>query len=323
MKIYFILTAILVISALTIPLVINEISYNLTADKSAYLTQENETAANENNEKKIKLLRTSSEETVEIDMFEYITGTVAGEMPASFSTEALKAQAVASYTYAKYVIDSSGENDTILSDSPLVHQSYIDKAEQKQKWGEHYDEYRSKIEDAVNYVYGQYLTFDGKTAMTVYHALSINKTNSAEEIWNNSVPYLISVDSPDVATESKEFSFDTEEFIRLFKEKGNVVLDREDSQKWAKITKKSEEGYIRKLTVGNKTFSCLEIKEILSLASANFTAKYENDTFTFKVYGKGHGVGMSQYGAEYMSCEGKSYEEILLHYYTGTALVKE
>ena len=323
MKIYFVLTAILVMWALTIPFAVN------TACKKSTLTETTtttEVTSQRNTLKEetetVSVLKASTDAVTEVALYDYIVGTVAGEMPASFNEEALKAQAVASYTYAKYLKENNG-NNTVISDSPSVHQSYIDKETQKEKWGEYYDEYRSKIEAAVNDITGEFLTFDGKTAMTVFHALSENETNSAEEIWGNAVPYLVSVEAPSEESAKKEFDFTEEEFRRLFKENGAVTFTQADSKKWAKITEKSDNGYIRKLAVGNKTFYSAEVADILSLPSSNFTAKYKDGYFTFTAYGKGHGVGMSQYGAEYMAQNGKDYAEILAHFYPGTALAKE
>lgn len=326
MRIYFILTAVLVISSLTIPFTVNKINEKLTTDDvtvTTKATEEDKSVANTNEKETVNVFRTSTGAVVEMDIFEYIVGTVAGEMPASFSTEALKAQAIASYTYAKYINENSDENDSVLSDSSFIHQSYIDKTEQMEKWGEYYNEYKVKIEDVVKDVLGQYLTFNGKTAMTVFHALSADNTNSAQEIWGETIPYLVSVSSPTKEVSEKTFSFTKEEFKNLFKEKRNIEPEGADPRKWAKITEKSDNGYIRKLAVGNKTFSSVEITEILSLPSANFTAKYDDGTFVFTAKGKGHGVGMSQYGAEYMATKGKSYTEILSHFYPGTVLVKE
>ncbi len=326
MKIYLILTAILTAFALLIPFVVNTVSdRTATGETVAPVTQQTEEPTDNDSlsAETVKVLKSSSGEAVEMDMFEYIVGTVAGEMPASFCIEALKAQVVASYTYARYITESSADKDVLLSDSSSVHQSYIDKTEQKEKWGIYYDEYRQKIEDAVKNVSGEYLAYDGKTAMTVFHALSENQTNSAEEIWGEGVPYLVQVNAPSNEASKKELHFTAEKFRTLFNEKSDIVFSEEDSKKWAKITVKSDIGYIRKLSVCNKTFDAIEISEILSLPSANFTAKYADGSFIFTSYGKGHGVGMSQYGAEYMAQNGKDYTEILSHFYPGTTLIKE
>lgn len=325
MRIYFILTAFLVISALTLPFIINKTSERLITDatnSSAYATDSADATSPENIKETVKVLRTSSGTAIETDMFDYITGAVAAEMPASFCIEALKAQAVACYTYAKYIKENTDNQNSLISDSSFVHQNYIDRSEQRKKWGDSYEEYRSVIEKAVKSVYGEYLSFEGETALTVFHALSYDKTNSAEEIWGEALPYLISVDAPSEGSSEIKCKFTAEDFKKLFEEKKKIKLGNAP-QKWAKAEEKNDNGYIRRLSVGNETFTAIEIMELLSLPSTNFTAKYADGIFIFTVKGKGHGVGMSQYGAEYMALTGKSYKEILAHYYPGTALEKE
>lgn len=321
MRIYFILTALLCIVCLSFPLLTCSIckkNENTTADKETVTTALTEES---NSDKEtISVFNTSYGKTTETDMTEYIIGVVAGEMPASFCDEALKAQSVAAYTYAKYIRENG--NSTI-TDSSSLHQSYIDKKAQKSKWGKDYDLYRNRIESAVNSVKGEYLAYNGKTALTVFHAESDNKTNSAEEIWNSTVPYLISVDAPSAEEFNAEYTFTPEEFKSLFEEKGKLKITEKDIKKWASITKKNENGYIRKLKVADTEFSSVEVKDILSLSSADFTGRIENDTFIFTAKGKGHGVGMSQYSAEHMAQNGKSYKEILSHFYPGTTLKKE
>jgi len=325
MRIYFILTAVLVILALTLPFIINKTSEKLTSASTAVITEattEKQLTDLEEEKETVKVLRTSSDTVIDVELFEYIVGTVAGEMPASFCIEALKAQAVACYTYAKYIKENSDKKDSLISDSSFKHQSYIDKSEQKEKWGDNYAEYRDIIEKAVKSVYGEYLTFDEKTAMTVFHAISADKTNSAEKIWGEAIPYLIPVEAPSDISSEKSYEYSETEFKSLFEKKSEITLN-DDPRKWAKILKKDDNGYIRSLSVGNETFAAVEIMEILSLPSANFTAKYDDGIFIFSVKGKGHGVGMSQYGAEYMAQQGKNYKEILTHFYPGTAFEKE
>lgn len=325
MKIYLILTAVLVFFSLTIPFALNEISegfYEREESRTPSIGETSTFSEDEDKKETVSVFISSTGETIKTDMLDYIVGSVAGEMPASFSPEALKSQAVASYTYAKYVIENSGGENALISDSPLVHQSYTDKDGQKKKWGENYAEYRSKIEKAVNEVYGEYLTFEGKTALTAFHALSKGRTNSAEEIWGEAVPYLVSVSSLSYEDAEKTLSFTEEEFISLLEEKADLKLDGKEKIA-TKVTEKSKEGYIRKLKIEDKLFTAVEIKEIFSLPSASFYGKNENGVYSFTCFGKGHGVGMSQYGAEYMANEGKSYREILSHFYPGTAISKE
>ena len=318
MRIYFILTAMLIIVSLTVPFfttAVNNKEKTTAATEQKALHKE---AATESDT--VTVLKSATGETVETDITDYITGVVAGEMPASFSEEALKAQAVAAYTYLKYTKENTSDT---LTDSSALHQSYIDKDEQKNKWGADYGLYSSIIENAVNSVAGEYVTYDGKTALTVFHAASTSKTNSAEEIWGRNLPYLMSVDAPSDEEFNTELTFTSEEFKMLFEEKGNISITQKDIKKWASAVKKNDRGYIRSLKVADREFTAPEIRDILSLPSVDFTGRIENDTFIFTVKGKGHGVGMSQYSAEYMARQGKSYKDILLHFYPGTAIEKE
>ena len=320
MRIYFTLTAILTVVSLTVPFI------SCTANKKQVTsaTSEISTSTEADNEEKISVLNLSSGETFETDINEYIIGVVAGEMPASFSPEALKAQAVAAYTYVKYTKETDNSNETFtITDSSSLHQSYIDTDEQKKKWGEDYELYRSRIESAVKSTQGEFVSYNGKAALTAFHADSYKSTRSAEEIWGNPVAYLISAEAPSDEEFIGNYTFTPDEFKTRFKERGAIDLTEKDIKKWASITQKSEKGYIRSLKVGEKEFSAIEIKDILSLPSTSFTGKIENDTFVFTVKGKGHGVGMSQYSAEYMAKNGKTYKDILAHFYPGTTLEKE
>lgn len=325
MRIYFILTGILFVFSLTIPFITCTASKNEQLNNS--LTTEAEQAeitTNEKTEEKVTVFKTSTGEALETDINEYIIGVVAGEMPASFSPEALKAQAVAAYTYLKYINEAKSSSPLYtITDSAALHQSYVNKEEQKKKWGEDYNYYRSIIENAVKSTKGEYLAYDGKTAMTVFHAASKIRTNTAKDVWGSAVPYLTSVEAPCKEAFKAETSFTPDEFKARFEEKGKVEFDDTDIKKWALITQKSEAGYIQKLKVCKKEFSACEIREILSLPSTNFTGEIKNNTFIFTSEGKGHGVGMSQYSAEYMAEQGKSYKEILMHFYPGTTLEKE
>lgn len=322
MRIYFLLTSILFIISLATPFLTNTVSRYSNSEPDTVTEAESPTKGTSKANTKIRVLRTETEETEETDMTDYLIGVVAAEMPASFSPEALKAQAVASYTYAEYLKENNGP-DFIITDSSATHQSYIDKAEQKKKWGDSYKLYRSIIENAVKSVHAERLTYNNKTALTVFHAQSDGFTNSAEEVWGNSIAYLVSVESPSKESFETECTFTANEFKALFKNKGNAEITENNIKKWVMVTSKNDKGYIMSLRIGGKEFTAIEVKDVLSLPSATFTARLENNSFVFSVKGKGHGVGMSQYAAEYMAQEGKSYKEILAHFYPGTELQKE
>lgn len=323
MKIYFILSVSLCLCALILPLF--SVSYTEKSKTEVCISEsEKNYTAESTEDDSVRVMRTATGEETNISLFEYIVGTVAGEMPASFSQEALKAQAVVSYTYAKWIAEQDGYNDYI-TDSSSLHQKYIDKTEQKEKWKSTYDANRARIEKAVRSVYGEYLTFENKTAMTVFHALSSGSTLSAKEVWGDEVPYLVSVEAPgDKIAEKYEsaISITDVEFKELFEAEG-VVFENDDLTTWISIKEKTEKNYIRTLTVSSKDFTSREIRKILSLPGNSFNVKAEGNSFLFTVHGKGHGVGMSQYSADFMARQGKSYSEILAHFYPGTSINKE
>lgn len=287
----------------------------------------NETTEAENTEA-VRVLRVSSGRVETVNLKKYLIGAVAGEMPASFSLEALKAQAVVSYSYIKWIMANAENPEASLSDitdSASNHQSYIDESQMKEKWGDDYEKNLKKIESAVNAVYGQMLTYNGEPAFTVFHALSSGYTLDAEDIWGKKVPYLTSVEAPGdslSANFEETITITPENFKALFSKENSLKLTDDDPTKWAKVTKKDERGYILSLTVFDKTYTRTDVKRILSLPGICFKATIKDGNFVFTVHGKGHGLGMSQYSADFMARQGSTYDEILLHFYKGTTLEK-
>ena len=273
----------------------------------------------------IKVLRASSGRVVDVALYDYVVGCVASEMPAYYEREALKAQAVVCYTYAKWITqnsDSGKLDGAQVSDSAEKHQKYMDESELKKKFGDKYDSYISRIKECVNEVLGEYLTYENEPIMACYHALSAGQTQSAKTVWGNDIAYLQSVSAP-----GDELSPNFDNSVSLtqaqFKEKvqaaGITGLSKTPSDR-IKITEKNKSGYIIKAKIGNKTLTGTEVRNLFSLESAVFTVEYANGKFTFKTKGKGHQIGMSQYCADYMARQGKTYKDILLHFYPGTAL---
>ncbi len=262
------------------------------------------------------------------DMREYIIGCVAAEMSAAYHSEALKAQAVASYTYAKKTREqnekhkdsSLGKAD--ISDNAETHQGYLNPKQRKEKWGDKHEEYEAKTAAVVDEVLGHYLEYKGETALTVYYAISSGSTQSAKSLWGMDIPYLISVESPGDRLSPDYMStakFSESEFKKLAKKCG-VSLDG-DAEEWLGATEKSECGYTVSVIFGNNKISASKIRDEFGLRSLCFDIAYTGDEFVFTCRGYGHGVGMSQYGADYMARQGFSWREILMHYYPGTEIV--
>lgn len=338
MKTNLILTFILFIFALFFPFIIfafdgaqsgqteENISETVITEVQESSTAETETVTESVTEKEnietVSVLSVSSGKVTEISLFDYLVGTVSAEMPASYHEEALKAQAVACYTYLKWIKENSESDTSDITDSSSKHQAYLTDSELKEKWGKNYDIYRKKIEDVVNCIQGEYLEYSGETAMTVYHALSCGKTNSAQEVWDSAVPYLVSVNAPgDKLSESYKniVTVSREDFCKKLSD-FNISLDEE---KISDSIKTDESGYFSSLEYDNEILFPSDIRSAFSLDSLNFKISTDDGTVTFTVYGKGHGVGMSQYSADYMARQGYAYDEILAHFYKGTTLEKQ
>ncbi len=248
-----------------------------------------------------------------IEIEEYVIGVVGAEMPASFNEEALKAQAIIARTYAVSVLNKG----KILTDTSST-QNYKDNNELKKMWGSNYDKYYNKIKRAVNDTKGIYLTYDGKIIDAVYHSTSNGQTESAEYVWGTSKPYLVSVSSP-YDTTNKSFNY--EKFIAYADISKKLNMDINENTE-IKVLSKTAGDRIEKISINNKIYSGVELRSLLSLRSADFEITKEENGLSFKTKGYGHGVGMSQYGANGMAKTGSSYKEILTHYYKGVKLTK-
>lgn len=269
----------------------------------------------ETKEASFRIKNSDSGQVNEINAKEYIIGVVAAEMPALYSEEALKAQAVAAYTFALYKKQENKGEDYDLTDSYQTDQSYITTQQMQEKWGEGYSEYLGKITSAVESVLGQTVKYDGKYALTVYTAISAGKTEDAKNVWGKEIPYLTPTESvgdllcPDYLS-SVSLTADQ------IREKLPSVAQT-DSSLWFSSPVHSDSGTVLNMTFGETVLTGEEIRDALSLKSANFDVKFENDAFVFTVRGYGHLVGMSQYGANYMALQGSKYDEILKWYYKG------
>ncbi len=253
---------------------------------------------------------------------DYIFGVVAAEMPAMYEKEALKAQAVAAYTFACYrkAVREGEEYD--LTADPETDQCYITREAAKEKWGEAYEEYASKIGECIEEVLGTLVTYNGETALTVYHAISPGVTVDCKDVWGSELPYLASVESMgDKLSDGylSEAVFTAEELSEALK---SIASPSGEPQNYFTNITTAESGRVTSIDYCGKSVGGGELAKVLSLRSANFSVEYKEGVFVFSIKGYGHGVGMSQNGANYMAKQGSDYEEILLHYYSGTTLEK-
>ena len=255
-------------------------------------------------------------------MDEYIKGVVAAEMPASFPIEALKAQSVASRTYAVRAVENA---DKELNPSD-IGQAFITVDKMKENWGENFETYYAKICEAVDSTQGEIMKYDGEPILAVFHSTSAGETEKAGNIWNYDLPYLESTDSlgdtyaPNYQT-TKTMS--EEEIISSIKAKyPDFQANAGELFESIVIKERSEAGYITKISVGNMEFTGKQLREALGLRSTNFTVTKTEDGIGFTTKGFGHGAGMSQYGAKYMAENGSDYKNILNHYYKNIVIDK-
>ena len=227
----------------------------------------------------------SGGELVETTMADWLPGVVAAEIPASFAPEALREQ-----------------------------------------WGADYAHNMARIRQAVTDTDGQYLTYGGQLIRAVFHASSAGATESSAALWSGDAPYLVSVSSPETAQDVPNYVSTAEiaaDAVRA------AVLDSypdcvlgDDPGTWFGTPELDDSGRVARIPVGSETLTGAQVRALFSLRSAAFSVAYSGGTFTFTVTGSGHGVGMSQYGANVMAIRGSGYADILAHYYPGTTLIR-
>lgn len=254
-----------------------------------------------------------------MDIDEYLCGVVAAEMPAEFEEEALKAQAVAARSYAYYRKENpSPDHPEAAVCTNFAHcKAYKSPEMQKVSWGDDTKKYSEKISRAVYSTSGKIITYEGDVAMAVFHSQSgSGRTENSKDVWGGDVPYLVSVESHGEENAPNFYSTQTFSLEELRRNLNVKISGAEDIG----TPILSEGGSVKSITIGGVEFSGRDIRSIFNLRSSCFKITVNNNTATFEVMGYGHGVGMSQYGANAMAKEGYSYIDILKHYYTGTQL---
>jgi len=259
-------------------------------------------------------------------MAEHIVGSIAAEMPALFETEALKAQAVAlrSYILRACAAGNPRHPQADVCVSSQCCKAWCSMDELREKWGEDFEENLRRVSSAAAETDGQYLSYEGEVIQAVFHASSAGKTEDSGGVWS-AVPYLTSVESPEtdetvknLTTTVKLSPYELRKAIT--EQRGDMVFyGAEDT--WLGDTVHTESGRVAEMEICGEAFSGAQLRQALSLRSTDFEAVYDGENFVFTVHGYGHGVGMSQHGANLLAEEGYSYGEILAHYYTGTELV--
>jgi stage II sporulation protein D len=256
---------------------------------------------------------------------DYLLGVVAAEMPASFEPAALEAQAVAARTDTLYrLLVAKPHKEAACCVSPGCCKAYLSPEELRRRWGEDYERWSEKIAAAVDATDGEVLTWEGEPIFAAFHACSAGSTEASEDVWTAALPYLRSVPTleteADVPAFRTETRFGAEELRTILLEKVPGAEAGEDPAAWLTGEKYSGAGRLRSVEAGGVTLSGCAFRMLLGLRSTAVTWELKDGVFIFTTLGYGHGVGLSQYGAEVMAKAGSSWEEILRHYYAGTEL---
>ncbi len=283
------------------------------------------------NEQNITVYFHKTDETRLVPLDDYLVGVLAAEMPADFELEALKAQAIAARTYAlrRLTLNSANENhpEAVVCTNSNHCQAHLSSEDMKERWGMiNYFIHKSKMEEAVYSTKNIVLTYEGRLIEPVYHSTSTGRTENSEDVWLNKIPYLRSVESPGDKESPR------------FQERKTLTLAEIDSalgtnlqavpasamqgtnQNIIRVLENTTTNRVKKLHVDGRTLMGTDIRSALGLNSTQFTWQLQGDRVVFTTTGFGHGVGMSQYGANAMAKAGTNYEQILKHYYTGVEL---
>ena len=266
----------------------------------------------------VRVKRVNKNRIDNVRLEEYVVGAVGGEMPVSFSLEALKAQAVASRSYVlkKQENNKDGTYDVVDTTS---NQVYLDGDDLKEKWKDSYVSYINKVREAVNETSMEYLEYNGEIANTMFFSTSNGYTEDSQVVFSEDIPYLKSVDSKWDESISSSFNYEVEMSLDDFYKKLDLNYDKNLS---IILLDRSSSGRIISLKINGKLFTGREVYNKLKIRSTDFAIIQEGEKVKIKTKGFGHGVGMSQYGAFGMAKNGYKYNEILAHYYKGTNLKK-
>lgn len=271
----------------------------------------------ENKEEISVRVKKENGEIIKIPFEEYVVGVLAGEMPVSFELEALKAQAVAARSYVlKKQENNTKEYDVV---DTVMNQVYLDDATLKEKWKDKYEEKISKIRKAVIETKGEYLVYNNEIVEAFFFSTSTGKTENVEEVFSQPLPYLRSVESNWDSNISPVFSetntFSMEDFYNKLGLNYNQNLNIE-------ILETTSTGRIKKIKINDIEFKGSDFAFKLGIRSNFFTINKFESNVLITTKGYGHGVGMSQYGAQGMALEGYKYIDILKHYYQGVEIKK-
>lgn len=259
----------------------------------------------------------------ELTMEEYLFGVVSAEMPASFELEALKAQACAARTYTvrKQSFETAKHPDADVCTDISCCQAYLSPSDAAQRWGSSAQSYTQKIQQSIAETDGLGVLYNGSPIQAVFFSSAPGYTVDAVEVWGNQVDYLQSVESPEgdeVPNFRSTVTLSADEVKSLILNTYSNANLTGDPSTWFGSPVTNEGGTVSSILVGGVTLTGNQIRSLFQLRSACFLVSWDGSSFTFSVTGYGHGVGMSQYGANAMAQSGSTYDEILTWYYTDT-----
>ncbi len=258
-----------------------------------------------NNEKNIVVHLTDL--NLYLDLNDYITGVVASEMPALFNEEALKAQAVAARSFAT----SKMENNFLELTSGISDQVYSPNYKLKEKWADDYNKYYNKISDCVKFTHNEVIKRDNKILRTYYFSMSNGYTENSQTVFNDTTFTSVkSLENENTPNYKFQKTFTSEELQKILNI-SSINIQR---------IERSNTNHVSTITINNKVYSGIQFRKLLNLRSTDFTIEKQDNNYVITTIGYGHGVGMSQYGANQMAKNGSNYKEILNHYYENTEI---
>lgn len=266
-----------------------------------------------------------------VNQRDYLIGAVCAEMPPDFHTEALKAQAVAAHSYAIFEKKQQETNPDPanfggdFTVDTANWKRYVPRQAVEERFGERFEQWYPKIEAAVDAVLDQMLVYEGEAVVAAYHSMSNGHTEAASNVWQGSAPYLVAVESPgDLLAPDFEVTIQIPASqVRQALLAAHPALDLSGPpEEWFGAETRSDSGYMTEIWVGGAPLAGQELRRLLGLRSTSLEIHCSGEMFTFVSTGYGHGVGLSQYGADYLARQGMDYREILAHYYPGTELLQ-
>lgn len=273
----------------------------------------------------VRVFRVGTGKIDTVPLEEYVMGVVAGEMPAEFEIEALKAQAMAARTYITLRLAKKDfkdvPKDAHVTDT-VKHQVYMDDKQKRERWGSAYTWKEARIRQAIEQTAGQVLTYQNEPINATFFSTSNGYTENSEDYWETRIPYLRSVKVP-----WDNISPNYEETVTMTVQQMEKKLKTKIAQPaaagdntWQKVLSRTAGQRVKEVKIGDKTFTGREVRTMLGLKSSHFTMSIENGKVKIRTLGYGHGVGMSQWGANGMAKEGKTAEEIVSYFYKGVQI---